>query len=419
MAVVVLAFTTGRNGSNYFGETTKTTQKWNNNEDSWERLNVTKSSSRNHLMKITETLVNDWNQSESQALPNVTNASINSPPTEAMRQDFQNVTLNNSTSDTNSSLKNTTVTTINNNDRSKHKYNTSHNVIHSSISCPWSPNSHAECLALLSSRLPPVSQRRHWFLFGDSTMRMLMFGKLKQKIVTKPLSTCRACHVSTGERCRNNVAFGLTIPNNWTWHPPSEFEGPIDHGLKHPHCMDCSSCLSTFVSCNHPCHIPYGGYFAMEFARDVELQSNEYTTTQENLAQFLKQWMTAANTTSLDQSIICIINVGTHDISIPTLTDESFFSNLKWMFHLLNPLCGHFVWIHLTAPFNETFPQKTPRLKRWNDGVLQMLHTSPELRHKASVVDLFAASQHWKHRDNVHMDWKWYVSLGDFLLKLF
>jgi hypothetical protein len=122
MAVVVLALTTGKNGPNYFSETTKTTQKWNNNEDSWDRLDMTKSSSRNHLLKITETLVNDWNQSESQALPNVTNASINFPPTEAMRQDLKHVTRENSTRDTNSSLKNTTVTTINNN-RSKHKYN--------------------------------------------------------------------------------------------------------------------------------------------------------------------------------------------------------------------------------------------------------------------------------------------------------
>lgn len=250
-------------------------------------------------------------------------------------------------------------------------------------------------------------------------MRMLwLFGKLNQRIISKPLSTCRECRVSTAKRCHNNAVLGLSIPKNWTWHLPDPLEGPTDYGLKHSHCMDCNSCLSNFVSCNQPCPIPFGGYIAMEYARDVELQSADYNTTQENIALFIQQWMTAANNTDMDSSPICIINVGIHDITIPLLTDESFFINLKWMFHLLNPLCGHFVWIHLTAPFNETYNQKTPRLKRWNEGVLQMLNRSPDLKHKASVLDVFAASQHWKHKDNVHMDRSWYVSLGEMLLKL-
>ena len=290
-----------------------------------------------------------------------------------------------------------------------------------SIACTWSPYSDAECVSHLSKRLPPSQQRRHWFFFGDSTMsRMWSWGNLSQRLISYPRDKCKNCHGAKKlGRCRNNQGYGLSIKTNWSWNPPNELEGPgQNYGARSPNCLECSSCKSSYLTCNQndPCSVPYGGYLAMEFARDVVLQTKEYNTTQENIALFLQRWITAQNATS--HTPICVINVGLHDISLPNVTDDIFVSHMRWTFYLLHPVCSHVVWIHLTAPYNESRTQKTPRLKIWNEGVLRILESSPDLRQKSSVVDVFAASQRGTHSDNVHLSKNWYRMLGYMFLNL-
>ena len=291
-----------------------------------------------------------------------------------------------------------------------------------SIACTWAPYSNADCVSLLSKRLPPSQQRRHWFFLGDSTMaRMWSWGNLSQTLISNPRDKCKTCHGAKKlGRCRNNQGYGLSIKTNWSWNPPNALEGPgQNYGTRSPHCLECSSCKSSYLTCNqkkHPCSVPYGGYLAMEFARDVVLQTKEYNTTQENIALFLQRWINTQNATS--HNPICIINVGLHDISLPNVTNDIFLSHMQWTFQLLHPVCSHLVWIHLTAPYNESRTQKTPRLKIWNEGVLRILETGTDLRHKSTVVDAFAASQRGTHSDNVHLSKNWYRMLGYMFLNL-
>ena len=288
------------------------------------------------------------------------------------------------------------------------------------ISCLWTPNSSNPCSYLLTRRLPPKSQRRHWFFFGDSTMgRLWHLPGIDTLLLQVPMDTCNGCNITlVPTRCQNNEALGLSIKKNWSWIPPNPMlEGPnLWFANKKPHCLECSSCRSTFLRCVAPCQRPYGGYLSMDFARDVELQSQEYNTTQENLLLFLQQWIETENATH--HLPICVINAGIHDITLKT-TDETFFKNILWIFHLLQSVCAHIVWIHTTAPQTESKAQKTPRFKVWNDGVLRLLERSPDaLRQKVSVIDVFEASKHYPHADNVHLHNDWYVDLGQIFLKM-
>ena len=288
------------------------------------------------------------------------------------------------------------------------------------ISCLWSPNSSHACLNLLNHRLPPKPQRRHWFFFGDSTMgRLWMYPGIGKLLLQSPKETCKGCYSTTAPtRCQSNAALGLSIKKNWSWVPPDPIlEGPkLLFARESPHCLECSSCRSSYLRCASPCPRPYGGYLSMDFARDVKLQSQEHNTTQENLLLFLQQWIVTENAT--DHHPICVINVGIHDISL-NVTDKTFFKNILWMFQLFQSVCGHIVWIHTTAPQTESKNQKTPRFQVWNDGVLRLLEQGPDtLRQKASVIDVFEASKKYPHADNVHLQREWYVDLGKLFLTM-
>jgi hypothetical protein len=108
-----------------------------------------------------------------------------------------------------------------------------------------------------------------------------------------------------------NDVFGLPFAETWIQPDASKFEGPTMYGLQDHFCHDCTDCESSFLQCtlkendtvangdkddtnkcSHDKKLVYGGYFSIEFARDVEIQTPEYTTTQENIASFLsKSWI--------------------------------------------------------------------------------------------------------------------------------
>ena len=111
-----------------------------------------------------------------------------------------------------------------------------------------------------------------------------------------------------GQRCKLNELFDLPYPEHWI--PPNrtdlhglDFTGPVVFGASNPFCTDCNGCDSNFLKCNNimtnvsmtevGCQreknqkellFRYGGYIAMEFAQDTELQTAEFLTTQENVA---------------------------------------------------------------------------------------------------------------------------------------
>ena len=248
-------------------------------------------------------------------------------------------------------------------------------------------------------------------------------SQLHNVLSSTPAKECPGCIDSYAARCHNenNSAFFEfpVIKDNTTWKLPSDQEGPVHFGQTFPSCMDCDNCKTNILKCANlsSCQMPTGGYLGMEFSRDVELQTNMFNTTQENLAVFLRKWIKKAGTKV--KHSICVINVALHDMGISKLDDSSYFANIKWMFKVFNPVCGHFIWIHTAAVLGyQQWPQTNSRLKTWNDGILDILTSSPHLQYKASFVDVFAASVNWKHTDNVHMDDNWYIFLGDMFVKL-
>ena len=157
----------------------------------------------------------------------------------------------------------------------------------------------------------------------------------------------------------------------------------------------------------------HGGYVNVEFARDVEMQSSEFGTTQENIAAFLDR---TYNQPELVQDFgrpICVVNAGHHDATIPNITKEKFLTNVEWYLNLLRPQCESIIWIASTAPMTDEFVQTLNLTKAWNDGVRELLEqSSPVLRAKTAFVDGFESSRRFPHRDNIHMGWEWYQRLA-------
>merc|ERR1719494_1417948 len=85
------------------------------------------------------------------------------------------------------------------------------------------------------------------------------------------------------------------------WSPPSTtVEGPLKNGLENHFCSDCSGCRgfiyeSPFMDIE---------YIPVEFAKDVEVQTDDTRTTQETVAKYLK---------STTRETIVFVNTGLHD----------------------------------------------------------------------------------------------------------
>ena len=163
-------------------------------------------------------------------------------------------------------------------------------------------------------------------------------------------------------------------------------------------------------------------FYGVEFARDVELQSREYNTTQENVVLSLKKRIKMEKITG--HETVCILIVGLHDMALLTLTDLKFYENIMWYFSLLDPVCAHFVWVHSTLLRDDKIEpfcpnQTNPRIRKWNRVVSQMLSKSPQFQSKTTIVDVEEASKNFPHNDRVHLKYLWYKALGGLFYKLY
>jgi len=268
-------------------------------------------------------------------------------------------------------------------------------------SCSWNPENNngividytgnEECI----KTLPKIANKRVLFL-GDSTMwRLFTHSSIHQ---------CPAQKVMRSSRCRWIEDFGMTRLPVWT-PPEAKMEGPVDYGKTHPFCTDCSGCSSEFrtgVTNTDSC--VQQNYIAVEFARDVEMQTTVGKTTQESLSYFLGKH---------EQHDICIVNTGMHDMAIRNITDQTFVQNMGWYFNILKRNCQKIVWIELTDVATQTYFQTTPRLKKWNDMIFEKTKEFDYVW----VVRLFDASKSIKHLDNAHMHSSWYSALNKMLFK--
>jgi hypothetical protein len=317
------------------------------------------------------------------------------------------------------------------------------------FSCNWSPTAkHKECVNLLSSRMKASvggaePSFRRWLFFGDSTMSKVFVSPLKKVLLNKSINkACPkdfSCETLIADRCNLNEYFGVPYRPDRRWSLPNYTlgEGPVAFGLNNSYCNDCAGCVSRFFVCtklnntrtNKICPdsalttLRYGGYISMEFARDVEIQSPHYGTSQENIALLF------LNTTKWNQDLIrssfgptaCVIGAGIHDMILPNMTLSVFMHNVKWYLRLLHPTCGHFIWVANTAPRASTqhrYPQSFSRMLEWNAAIRHMLESTPDFMHKSSFLDVFEASISFLHKDNIHMDPSWYRALGEFFVSL-
>lgn len=218
------------------------------------------------------------------------------------------------------------------------------------------------------------------------------------------LKMCKGGHVlKQTERCNNTLLYDLEPAE--TWEPPQPGEGPTFFGMNNPGCSDCSECATRalLMDVNTSAAICplFGGYFAIEFARDVALQSTLYRTTQENILHFVQQHYDRKNT-------VCIVSSGQHDVSIPNFTPEQHARNVVWYVQLLyRDVCHDVVWIGNTAPAREhtEWPQGREILRRMDQAVVGQTMLS-------AFVDVFGASMHFGHMDNIHMEEAWYEALA-------
>jgi len=326
-----------------------------------------------------------------------------------------------------------------------------------SFECDWYPDYMTDCQVMLMSRLPlrrrPDADgliKQRWLFLGDSTMKRLFdYSILKTRLVHEPnlsfsnskIDPCwkvledkgLSCNIRNGQRCQLNDMFDLPPAKEWVRPKPDKFEGPTAYGLDNPGCSDCSGCQSQFMHCEMDkpssstdnkygvCDrntLVYGGYMAIEFARDVEIQTPRYSTTQENIASYLSvTWNKPGSPLVQDWGLpICVINSGSHDAKIRRITVDAFKENVKWYLNTFRTQCSHFIWLTNTAPQHDDksrYAQTSILMHNYDSvGVKDMVAKSRTLKSMTSIVNVFNASQTWPHSDNIHMNNDWYVRLG-------
>jgi hypothetical protein len=233
-----------------------------------------------------------------------------------------------------------------------------------------------------------------------------LFRRVKE---SAPENNCN-CQFKTAPRCDMYDHFGLTKKVKAWKRPIKDLEGPIAYGLKSPHCQDCKGCQSVLVECERfPCNDTTISYMGVEFARDVEMQTElEGTqTTQESITRYLK------NQQCLGHPFVCIVNTGIHDMIVLKKDGKTFIKNLDWYLTMIQPCCKRLIWIQLSAVLDDpSRPQKNSIIKVWNTKVHKLLQ-GERFSNWTSIVDPYNASLFWPHMDNVHLNTSYYAALAD------
>ncbi len=334
----------------------------------------------------------------------------------------------------------------------------------------WSLNqTRHKYLLSASPQLPYHYVNRRYVIFGDSTVyRLYAYTHLRALLMDKSVemyktqrtgSTCDSplslqCRRIAADRCSRMEQIRL-IPVANTSRVLPDFllaQGPISFGITNPSCTDCRGCDTKLMSCSAKSTSPagktnatcrsetylqqlrnnrgiytgaaYGGFLSVEFARDVELQTTRYTTTQENLVhQFLGLEFNTVTLMNEFGKPICIVNSGQHDIAIPNVTLNAFLDNIVWYMDLLSTQCDYIIFISNNCPLTDKYLQTKELVYEWNMGIRKSIllptndigETEDRWRDKIFFLDIFNASITYEHLDNIHMAKSWYVALATFL----
>jgi len=239
------------------------------------------------------------------------------------------------------------------------------------------------------------------------------------------------CEAHAADRCQLNDNFGLPYAETWVPPDPLKFEGPKKYGAENPGCSDCAGCATNFLECSYDplnrngdegsyCKNNkrvYGGFMTMEFARDLEIQTPQFQTTQENLAAYVSHKWNTPELLELWGKPICVLGAGNHDILLDNITTEDFVRNVRFMLTTMQPACGHLVWLGNTTNGRESeYPQTMRQMKSWDAAVKEMIESEPLLLGMSSFIDVIDASLTFPHADFIHMDDRWYSELGKWFI---
>jgi hypothetical protein len=353
------------------------------------------------------------------------------------------------------------------------------------FTCSYDPllNS-SNCFRMLTGVLKEAQPLR-WLFFGDSTMMMTVRSSAlaaylehesRTAVSTNPcLNENFVCgHPLQADRCNRRRLYYVPESSPQPQPPQQQHvwvrpnislgEGPTAFGLYHPDCSDCGGCLTGFAFCRPKpalfksifrnmtskaldvpklqcyegydqsssitAHAPvHGGYIMMEFARDVEMQTSQFQTTQEVIHNWMSKVYNAPGQVELFGKPVCVMLAGFHDMTIPNMTRPMFLSNVQWMLELFQSECKHIIWLANSAPADiGSWVQTKALTKEWNDGVQDLLlelqtssSTSSLFQNRISFVDVFNASlksARISDTDNVHMSPRFYRELGSMFLKV-
>jgi hypothetical protein len=291
-----------------------------------------------------------------------------------------------------------------------------------SLSCVWAPNNDQDCLELLSQRIYGNNNnnsniaRRPWLFFGDSTsFRLFGNSALRSTIMNAPSSAGSSCQFKSAGRCNTDSLFGMSRASKWILPNVSKGEGPEANGLVNHFCQDCDGCGTALLVCDGGGGYG-GGYGSVEFARDVELQSTEFQTTQENWANYLQRAFNC-NNNDITPKPVCVLQAGIHDAAVPNISTAVYLQNVEWYLALFAPQCSHLVWLGNGRPKTDDYQQKQMQTFVWNHAVQQDI-LQAKLPMQSSYIDVYNASINYPMLDNLHMADSWYMALGGMFVSI-
>lgn len=226
----------------------------------------------------------------------------------------------------------------------------------------------------------------HLLIIGDSTMSRL-FDSFKEYYPRVDYRTSGHCDL--------NQFFNFTKADPWL--SPSSDEGPCNKPITN--CQDCHGC-------NHRIHprlevgVPSVEYLGIEFARDVEIQTPKFSTTQENLINlFLKPRYASF------PSLTVIVNSAIHDAVCASVAYET---NVRFLLALLKSLPNaNVIWLGIANTLGQ-YTQTHQIMTIFNNISLEVAR---ELR--VVSIDIFQATSAYVSLllDNVHFDMIFYRAL--------
>ena len=269
--------------------------------------------------------------------------------------------------------------------------------LHTTPKCTCNSTSCAACAAMIRSLLPAelasAPENISWAFIGSSTMFRTFKAIKAVRNISKRWK--RKGTYASSRRCDFGKFLGMkTVPSAKWSKPEYGKEGPVKFGLHNPGCTDCSGCKSWTTGEK----APSVSYLSVEFARDVEIQTNAASTTQEAVGQYLAR----------RGREICIVSAGVHDLAIPNVTKDTFFRNVAFYTRQLKRGCAEIVWVTMSSVRGDVGrPQKNDVILKWNDGLIR--GDFPDISAILSVYDM---STKFPHKDNVHLSPEYYTALA-------